>query len=149
MVTGRIDRMPTDDEIRTLAPLIQERLPMLGAVGELVSFLFVDHLELDPAMLVPKRWGAQTAIEGLGAARALIAEAGQVSFEADELEPPLRALAEQRGWKAGDLFMAIRVAITGRSATPPLFDTMVALGRERTLERLDHAIAILEARGQD
>ena len=55
------------------------------------------------------------------------------SFEADELEPPLRALAEARGWKAGDLFMAIRVAVTGRTATPPLFDTLVALGRERTL----------------
>ena len=66
-----------------------------------------------------------------------------MTFEADELEPPLRALAEERGWKAGDLFMAIRVAVTGRTATPPLFDTLVALGRDRTLERLDRAIEIL------
>ena len=51
-----------------------------------------------------------------------------MSFEADELEPPLRSLADERGWKVGDLFMAIRVAITGRTATPPLFDTMVAIG---------------------
>ena len=53
------------------------------------------------------------------------------------------------GWKilrmAGDLFMAIRVAITGRTATPPLFDTIVALGRDRTLERLDRAIGALDA----
>ena len=69
---------------------------------------------------------------------------GAVAFEADELEPPLRALAEARGWKAGDLFMAIRVAVTGRTATPPLFDTLVALGRERTLERLARAVAVLE-----
>ena len=69
---------------------------------------------------------------------------GRVSFEADELEPPLRALAEARGWKAGDLFMAIRVAVTGRTATPPLFDTLVALGIERTLERLDKAIGALD-----
>ena len=41
--------------------------------------------------------------------------------------------------------MAIRVAVTGRTATPPLFDTMVALGYERTLARLDHAIEKLEA----
>ena len=40
----------------------------------------------------------------------------------------MRALAEERGWKAGDLFMAIRVAVTGRTATPPLFDSLVALG---------------------
>ena len=68
-----------------------------------------------------------------------------VAFEADELEPPLRAAGRGRGWKAGDLFMAIRVAVTGRTATPPLFDTLVALGRERTLARLDAAIAALDA----
>ena len=62
-----------------------------------------------------------------------------MSFEAEELEAALRALCEERGWKAGDLFMAIRVAVTGRTATPPLFDTIVALGLERTLERLDRA----------
>ena len=56
-----------------------------------------------------------------------------MSFEADELEGPLRALAEERGWKVGDFFMAIRVAVTGRTATPPLFDTLVALGYERSL----------------
>ena len=42
--------------------------------------------------------------------------------------------------------MAIRVAVTGRTATPPLFDTLVALGRERTLERLDRAVAALRGR---
>ena len=68
---------------------------------------------------------------------------GEVAFEAEELEPPLRALAEAHGWKAGDLFMAIRVAVTGRTATPPLFETLVALGRDRTLARLDRARALL------
>jgi glutamyl-tRNA synthetase len=141
---GRIDRMPSDEELRTLLPVITDRLPVLGAVGDLVGFLWVDELEVDPALIVPKRWDAQTTIEGLTAARQTIADdVGAVAFEADELEPPLRALAEARGWKAGDLFMAIRVAITGRTATPPLFDTMVALGHDRTLERLDRAIAAL------
>jgi glutamyl-tRNA synthetase len=93
---------------------------------------------------VPKRWDAATAHEALIAARATIAQTGALAYEADELEPPLRSLAETRGWKAGDLFMAIRVAVTGRTATPPLFDTLVALGPERTLERLDRAIAVLE-----
>ncbi|MDQ3938535.1 MAG: glutamate--tRNA ligase, partial [Chloroflexota bacterium] len=99
----------------------------------------------DPALLVPKRWDGATTIEALHAARKLIAGVGAVSFEADELEPPLRALADERGWKAGDLFMAIRVAVTGRTATPPLFDTLVALGYERTLERLDRAQQTLAA----
>ena len=140
---GRIDRMPDDEEVRALLPVVQERLPTLGAIGELVGFLWVDAVELDPTQLVPKRWDVATTREGLAAARATIAEGGAVSFEADELEPPLRALAETRGWKAGDLFMAIRVAVTGRTATPPLFDTLVALGRDRALARLERAEAVL------
>ena len=123
----------------------RERLPTLGAVGDLVGFLWVDEVPLDAATLVPKRWDAATTADGLAAARDVIAEVGEVSFEADELEPPLRALAEARGWKAGDLFMAIRVAVTGRTATPPLFETLVALGRDRTLVRLDRALAVLGA----
>jgi glutamyl-tRNA synthetase len=145
MVAGRIERMPTDEELRTLLPVIQERLPTLGAIGDLVGFLWVADVEVDPGTLVPKRWDPATTRDGLAAARQTIEAVGDVSFEADELEPPLRALAESRGWKAGDLFMAIRVAVTGRTATPPLFDTLVALGRDRVLSRLDRAIETLAA----
>ena len=145
LVAGRIERMPTDDELRALLPVIQERLPTLGAVGDLVGFLWVGDVDLDPVTLVPKRWDAATTRAGLTAARDTIDAVGDVSFEADELEPPLRALADERGWKAGDLFMAIRVAVTGRTATPPLFDTLVALGRERVLARIDRALEVLPA----
>jgi glutamyl-tRNA synthetase len=142
---GRIDRVPTPEELRPLVRIIQERLPTLGAVGDLIGFLWIDRVLVDPAILVPKRWDRETTLAGLRAAREAIAgSVGPVTFEADELEPPLRALAEERGWKAGDLFMAIRVAVTGRTATPPLFDSLVALGRERVLERLDAAIQTLE-----
>ncbi len=140
---GRIDRVPTADELRTLVPIIRERLPVLGAVVDLVGFLWVDDLALDPAALVPKRWDAATTAEALAAARSVLATQGPVSWEADELEAPLRSLASERGWKAGDLFMAVRVAVTGRTVSPPLFDTLVALGYERTLERLDAAVTTL------
>jgi nondiscriminating glutamyl-tRNA synthetase len=144
LAAGRIDRLPSDVELRALLPIVQERLPTLAAIGDLVGFLFVDSVALEPAILVPKRWDAATTAEALRAARHTIAEVGRVSFEADELEPPLRRLVEERGWKAGDLFMAIRVAVTGRTATPPLFDTLVALGHDRALARLDRAIELLE-----
>jgi glutamyl-tRNA synthetase len=146
---GRIDRMPSDEEVRALLPVVQERLPTLGAVVDLVGFLWTESVPVDPAVLVPKRWDTATTREGLSAARAALAEHDGVTWEADELEPPLRELVDARGWKAGDLFMAIRVATTGRTATPPLFDTLVALGRERTLARLDAAIDLLatSARG--
>ena len=143
LVAGRIERMPSDEELRALLPVIQDRLPTLGSIGDLAGFLWVDDLSVDAETLVPKRWDVATTREGLGAARDTIEQVGDVSFEADELEPPLRALAEERGWKAGDLFMAIRVAVTGRTATPPLFDTLVALGRDRVLARIDRALESL------
>jgi nondiscriminating glutamyl-tRNA synthetase len=143
LAAGRIDRLPTDEEIRALLPVVQERLPTLGAIGDLIGFLFVDAVEVDASVFPTKRWDLATTREALAAAREVIAAVGEVSYEADELEPPLRRLAEERGWKAGDLFMAIRVAVTGRTATPPLFDTLVALGYERTIERLDRAIDAL------
>ena len=142
---GRITRLPSDDEVRALLPIVQERLPTLAAVVDLVGFLWTDDVAADPALIVPKRWDAATTRDGLTAARHELAAHDGVTWEADELEPPLRALVEERGWKAGDLFMAIRVAVTGRTAAPPLFDTLVALGRDRTLARLDAAIAALAA----
>jgi nondiscriminating glutamyl-tRNA synthetase len=142
---GRIDRLPGAEELRPLVPIIQERLPKLGAIGDLVGFLWVDRVEVDPELLVPKRWDRPTTLDALRAARSTIdGSTGPITFEADELEPPMRALAEARGWKAGDLFMAVRVAVTGRTATPPLFDSLVALGHDRVLSRLDAAIDTLE-----
>jgi glutamyl-tRNA synthetase len=140
-------RLPTAEDVRPLIAMTRERLPTLAAIGPLVDFLFMDELTYEPEMLIPKRWDAATTADALKAARAVMAEVGEVSFEADELEGPLRGLAEERGWKPGDLFMAIRVAVTGRTATPPLFDTLVALGYTRTLERIDAARQMLEERG--
>ena len=142
---GRIDRTPSTPEIAALLPMIRERLPVLGAIGDLVGFLYVDDLVPDVALLVPKRWDAVTTHAGLVAARAAIEDAGEAGFAAKALEPALRGLADARGWKVGDLFMAIRVAISGRTATPPLIESMLALGRARTLQRLGRAARALEA----
>ena len=144
LAAGRIDWMPSDADLRVLLPIVTERLPTLGAIGDLVGFLWVPTSTSIRRCSCPSAGTRRRPSEALVAAREVIADTGAISFEADELEPPLRALAEARGWKAGDLFMAIRVAVTGRTATPPLFDTLVALGRERTLERLARAVAALE-----
>ncbi len=141
----QIDRVPAEDELRALLPIVRERLPTLAAIVDLMGFLWVDELAIDPALVVPKRWDASTTAAGLQAARERLAAHETLTWEADELEPPLRELADARGWKAGDLFMALRVATTGRTATPPLFDTLVAIGPERTLARIDAAIASLAA----
>jgi glutamyl-tRNA synthetase len=144
-IAGQVDRVPTSDELRSLLPIVRERLPTLAAIVHMAGFLWRDDLVLEPATIIPRRWDAETTRDGLTAARDLLAAHDGVTWEADELEPPLRSLVEARRWKAGDLFMAIRVATTGQTATPPLFDTLVALGRERTLTRLDAALDRLAA----
>jgi glutamyl-tRNA synthetase len=143
-VTGTIHRLPSADEVRALLPIVRDRIPTLAAIVDMAGFLWRDSVDVDPAVLVPKRWDAPTTRDALGAARDVLAAHDAVTWEADELEPPLRDLVEARGWKAGDLFMAIRVATTGQMATPPLFDTLVALGRDATLARLDAAIGRLD-----
>jgi nondiscriminating glutamyl-tRNA synthetase len=140
---GAMVRMPAADDLRPLLPLVRERLPRLDAVGPMLDFVFVDDIAVDPSELVPRRWDAPTTRAALADVERVIGDLGAVSFEADELEAALRLLCEERGWRAGDLFMAVRVAATGRTATPPLFDVLVALGRERTLERVSAAIALL------
>lgn len=141
---GRIERNPTRHEIAAFLPLVRERIPVLGAVGDLVGFLFRDVIDLDPALLVPRRWERATALAGLAAASRVLDAAGGDAFTVAGLEAALRGVAEANGWRAGDLFMTIRVALTGKTATPPLFESMVALGRERALERLDRAARVLE-----
>jgi glutamyl-tRNA synthetase len=142
---GRTVRRPSDGELHALLPVVRERLSTLGSIGDLVGFLWLDDLSPEPALLTPKRWEQGTTRDALVAARTAIEGQGSVSYEADELEPLLRRLAEERGWKAGDLFSSLRVAVTGQTVAPPLFDTLVALGRERVLARLDAAIATLES----
>lgn len=146
---GHEVRMPSGDDLAPLLPMVLERLPRLDAIGPMLDFVFIEDIDVDPAILVPKRWDAATTVEGLAAATALIHELGVVSFEADELEPPLRALCETRGWKVGDLFMALRVATTGRKATPPLFDVMVAIGHDTTVARLGAAAEMLRTAAEE
>lgn len=139
---GRIECAPTEGELLALLPMARDRLATLASIVDVVGFLWRE-VSVEPAALVPRRWDAGTTIDGLLAVRDLLADHDAVTWEADELEPPLRALVDARGWRAGDLFMAVRMAVTGQAATPPLFDVLVALGRDRTLSRLDAAIRVL------
>ena len=61
-------------------------------------------------------------------------------FDESFLETLLRPLAEELGLKAGQLFSVLRTAVTGETAAPPLFQTMVVLGKERCLKRIDGAL---------
>ena len=143
---GGPDRpMPADGELKAILPVIQERLPRLGAVGDLVGFLWVDDVRARSRDARPEALGRGDDLGGpAGGTRHDRGRRTGQSTRPTSWSRRSATLAESRGWKAGDLFMAIRVAVTGRTATPPLFDTLVALGYERTLHRIDRAIDALE-----
>ncbi len=136
-----------DGILMRLAPLLKERLVRLGDATELAAFLTETDAEVaalyDAELLLAKgRTAAETA-EAVGLAREALAAVPEADFAAGELEEISRHAAEGHGWKAGDFFRPLRVAVTGRLVSPPLFGSMELLGRERTLSRIDAAIARL------
>ena len=129
-----------DYTARVLA-LEQERLKTLGEAAHAVSFFYTDDFTYDTPLLIQKGMDAERTQAAMS--RALNLLAGIQQWEHSVIEPPMRELALELGLKPGQLFGSIRVAISGRTATPPLFQMMEVLGRERTMQRIEQAIARL------
>ena len=137
----QVKRPLSREYIGQIMPLIQERARTLAEVAELSQFFFVDELDYDPALLIGKKMTQESAAQALEVGRQRL-EQLQV-FDTESLEGLLRPLAEELGLKTGQLFGVLRVAVTGRTAAPPLFQTMSVLGRERCLKRIETALDML------
>jgi glutamyl-tRNA synthetase len=140
-----------DESVLRVVPLIKERLIRLADAPELVAFLTETDDQVsglyEVEALVPKGRSSADAGMALAAGRDALAELTDADFAADVLEERCRQAAEQLGWKAGDFFRPLRMAVTGRSVSPPLFGSMELLGRERVLSRLDAALGKATAAG--
>ncbi|MGD8244794.1 MAG: glutamate--tRNA ligase, partial [Anaerolineae bacterium] len=131
--------------LRRIVPLIQERLKRLDEVVAWTAFM-LGEIETPPVeKLVPKKMTPQGSATMLQAARDLLAEI--VPFEAETIEQPLRDLTAELGVSVGQLLGTLRWATTNQKATPPLFGTLAAIGREQVLRRLDRAIERLAESG--
>ena len=135
-------KRPLDIEyVRQITPLVQERVKTLIEIPILTRFFFVDDLEYKTDELIPNKMDVESTRNALEIASERIE--GLDSFDNESLEALLRPLAEELGLKAGQLFSALRTAVTGQTATPPLFETMVVLGKETCLARIRQALALL------
>jgi len=138
---------PVDRELLArVAPLIGERIKLLSDAVEMADFFFVGgELDYVTETLLGKKFAGDPA----GAAAALQAVVARTEgvepWEHEALEGPIRPLADELALKAGDLFGLIRVAVSGKTVSPPLFETMAVLGRERSLARLAAAVRRLQA----
>jgi glutamyl-tRNA synthetase len=121
--------------------LEQERLRTLGEAAHAVSFFYTDTVEYETPLLIQKTMDAERTRNALQRAYDLLASLA--GWQHSEMEPPMREMATTLELKTGQLFGSVRVAVSGRTATPPLFQMMEVLGRERTLLRIEQAIARL------
>lgn len=131
--------------LRILAPHLKTRVKRLKEVCEQLDFLYSGKLDLDRAMLVGQGGIAPTAADSLLAAETVLDRLEE--FSVDGVKEALEAEQARRGWKPKPLFMPIRVAISGKAHTPPLFPMLAALGKPRSLTRLRDAIDLLATGG--
>jgi glutamyl-tRNA synthetase len=133
-----------DTSVVRVVPLIKERLVRLGDATELVAFLTETDDDVasryEQEQLVPKGRSTAEVAGALELALQTLSALSHDDFAADELEVRCRNAAEDAGWKPGDFFRPIRVAVTGRTVSPPLFGSMELLGRDRTLARVEAAL---------
>jgi glutamyl-tRNA synthetase len=138
-----VNRPVSQQYVARIVPLIQERINTLVEAATYADFFFINTPEYETPMLIGKNMTGETSSEALKAAQERLSSLE--NFDHDSLEETLRQLAEDLGLKTGQLFGLLRVATTGRNATPPLFETMAVLGKERCLERIGAAIAYLDS----
>ena len=139
---GLIADPPTAEQRRVLeaiAPLAQERMIVLSDAVGLLGFLFTEDVEIDPAAAEKQLAGADAA-EVLDAASAALTALPE--WTAAAIETALKeSLVDGLGRKPRQAFGPVRVAVSGRTVSPPLYESMELLGRERTLRRLAAARA--------
>ena len=129
--------------VRQVTSLLQERSRTLAEIPQLADFFFLDAIDYDPGLLLGKEMNAESAASALQAA---VTELGRArTWDASSLEGILRPLAATLNLSTRNFFGLLRAATTGRTAAPPLFQTMAVLGQQKCLQRLAAALQKLPA----
>jgi len=131
-----------DDSWRSLMPKLKERTRLLTEVPDMLRFLEEKPLEREIDQMLGKgmEWsGVLSVLDG-----ALDLFESTDSFEPIALEKSTSELADKLALKKGSVFIALRIAVLGKKATPPLFESIQALGKDRTVARIKQARQLVE-----
>jgi glutamyl-tRNA synthetase len=131
---------PADERLRTACEIVQEKAQTLAEVWPLIHFLFEQPIEDEKAWRKTMKDEAPAALEAAKAALEAVNE-----FDAVAVEQALSPLPEQLDLKPGRIYQPIRVAISGGTVSPGIFESLAALGREQSLRRIDAALVRLRA----
>ena len=123
-----------------LMPLIKERLKYLTDAAEMVHFLFTEPAVPPKEEIIPKRLDEAKTKEVLLKAKDFVSQIFGMSHEdAEELG---RKMSEEAGVKMGDFMMPIRMAVTGSRVSPPLIGSILILGKDEAIARIDRTLAV-------
>jgi len=131
-----------DEALLKITPLIRERLVTLDDCLAFASFFFKENVEPNPEDLIAKGLDAKQSSEVARKSYEILSALPEISHQT--AEPPMRAYVESSGLNANQVFGILRVALTGQKVSPPLFESMEIIGKEKCLQRLQSAIRILE-----
>lgn len=131
-----------DDLLLKISPLIRERLVTLDDCIAFAGFFFQDRVEPIPEELIAKGLDAKQSAAVARKMYEILSALPDLNHQT--AEPPMRAYVEQSRLSANQAFGILRVAITGQKVSPPLFESMAIVGKEKSLARLKRAIEILE-----
>ena len=136
---------PDRDVVVRIVPLIRERLKTLADAAERIPFFFNDDFDYEPGQLIQRKMDAAGTLRALEAAVQVVESIEE--FDAASLEAKLRSLADDLDIKVGQLLGTLRVATSGLKVSPPLFESLEILGRERVARDLMRAIEKLKSTG--
>jgi glutamyl-tRNA synthetase len=131
-----------NDTLLKITPLIRERLVTLDDCIPFAGFFFNETVEPKPEDLIAKGLDAKQSADVASQAHTILTSLPQLSHQT--AEPPMREFVERSGLSPNQVFGIIRVAVTGQKVSPPLFESMEIIGKQKVLERLQKAIAILK-----
>jgi glutamyl-tRNA synthetase len=132
-----------DDKLVRIAPLLQPRIVTLDDAIPMGGFFFNEEVTPDSTALVGKNMTTAQSAEAAQRAYQILSNLAVINHQS--AEEPLRMLAEQMGISAGQLFGILRAAVTGQTVSPPLFESMAVIGKEKVLERIQRAIELLSS----
>ncbi len=131
-----------DEKLLRIVPLIRERLVTLDDCIPFAAWFFRETVQPRPEELVGKNLTPAQSADVLRKTLAILAGVPEITPAV--AEPPMRRLVEDLGLSAGQVFGILRVAVTGQTVSPPLFESMEIVGKEKVLERVRQGIAILD-----
>lgn len=130
-------RQQTTEFIKKVISLEQERMKKLSEIGELTEFFFVDKLQYEPELLIWKRMSLEEVKNNLGKIYTLLEKIPKQSWTNNSIQEAIMTYLQAKELKTGEYLWPMRVALTGRKASPGPFDVAEVLGKEKSLERID------------